>query len=145
MIKKDFILICDVCVICGKYLFMNSLNRLSSYLYSNKNYIYGVNCYRYEASYKSFNSGIPEITANSSLILYPNPSNGSVRLQYQLPKNEKDGELILYNLQGAEQKRYKIDNTFKDILLDNTQLPAGTYFTSCKQKEVHWVQKRWWL
>jgi len=32
LIKKDFILICDVCVICGKYLFMNSLNRLSSYL-----------------------------------------------------------------------------------------------------------------
>jgi len=31
LIKKDFILICDVCVICGKYLFMNSLNRLSSY------------------------------------------------------------------------------------------------------------------
>ena len=104
-------------------------------LYSNKNYIYGVNCYRYEASYKSFNSGIPEITANSSLILYPNPSNGSVRLQYQLPKNEKDGELILYNLQGAEQKRYKIDNTFKDILLDNTQLPAGTYFYQLQTKK----------
>jgi len=34
LIKKDFILICDVCVICGKYLFMNSLNRLSSYLYT---------------------------------------------------------------------------------------------------------------
>jgi len=31
LIKKDFILICDVCVICGKYLFMNSLNRLNSY------------------------------------------------------------------------------------------------------------------
>jgi len=60
--------------------------------------------------------------------LYPNPSNGSVTLQYELPKNEKDGELILYNMQGAEVKRYKVDNTFKDILLDNTQLPAGTYF-----------------
>jgi len=35
LIKKDFILICDVCVICGKYLFMNSLNRLSSYKKSN--------------------------------------------------------------------------------------------------------------
>ena len=60
--------------------------------------------------------------------LYPNPSNGSVTLQYELPKGEKDGELILYNMQGAEVKRYKVDNTFKDILLDNTQLPAGTYF-----------------
>ncbi len=59
--------------------------------------------------------------------LYPNPSNGSVTLQYELPKNEKEGELILYNMQGAEVKRYKVDNTFKDILLDNTALPTGTY------------------
>ena len=66
-------------------------------------------------------------TANDYLI-YPNPSNGSVTLQYKLPKNEKDGELILYNMQGAEVKRYIVDNTFKNILLDNTMLPAGTYF-----------------
>ena len=69
------------------------------------------------------------------LTAYPNPSNGYVRLQYQLPKGEQEGELILYNLQGAEQKRYKIDNTFKDILLDNTQLPAGTYFYQLQTKK----------
>ena len=60
--------------------------------------------------------------------LYPNPSNGTVTLQYQLPEGEQEGELILYNMQGAEVKRYKVDNTFKDVLIDNTQLPAGTYF-----------------
>jgi len=60
--------------------------------------------------------------------LYPNPSNGAVTLQYELPEGETEGELILYNMQGLEVKRYKIDNTFNDILLDNTQLPAGTYF-----------------
>ena len=60
--------------------------------------------------------------------LYPNPSNGAVTLQYELPNGETEGELILYNMQGMEVKRYKIDNTFNDILLDNTQLPAGTYF-----------------
>lgn len=59
--------------------------------------------------------------------LYPNPSNGAVTLQYELPKGEQEGELILYNMQGAEVRRYKVDNTFKDVLLDNTQLPAGTY------------------
>ncbi|OFX33168.1 MAG: hypothetical protein A2X08_14080 [Bacteroidetes bacterium GWA2_32_17] len=67
--------------------------------------------------------------------LYPNPSNGSVTLQYELPKNEKEGELILYNMQGAEVKRYKVDNTFKDILLDNTALPAGTYFYQLQTKK----------
>ncbi len=60
--------------------------------------------------------------------LYPNPSKGTVTLQYQLPEGEQEGELILYNMQGAEVKRYKVDNTFKDVLIDNKQLPAGTYF-----------------
>ena len=60
--------------------------------------------------------------------LYPNPSNSSATLQYQLPNGEQQGEIILYNTQGAEVKRYKVDNTFKDIIIDNTQLPAGTYF-----------------
>ncbi|OFX27990.1 MAG: hypothetical protein A2X08_15770 [Bacteroidetes bacterium GWA2_32_17] len=68
-------------------------------------------------------------------ILYPNPSNGAVTLEYELPKGEQDGELILYNMQGAEVKRYKVDNTFKDILLDNTALPAGTYFYSLQTKK----------
>ena len=60
--------------------------------------------------------------------LYPNPSNGVVTLQYELPQGETEGELILYDLQGIEVKRYTVDNTFKDVLIDNTQLPAGTYF-----------------
>ena len=60
--------------------------------------------------------------------LYPNPSNGKVTLQYQLPKEEQQGEIVLYNIQGAEVKRYKVDNTFNDILIDNSQLQAGTYF-----------------
>jgi len=41
----------------------------------------------------------------------------------------------LYNIQGAEVKRYKVDNTFKDILLDNTQLAAGTYFYQLQTKK----------
>lgn len=67
--------------------------------------------------------------------LYPNPSNGSVTLQYELPKGEQQGELILYNMQGAEVKRYKVDNTFKDVLLNNSQLPAGTYFYQLQTKK----------
>lgn len=60
--------------------------------------------------------------------LYPNPTSGAVTLQYELPKGETQGEIILYNTQGAEVKRYKVDDTFKDLLLDNTMLPAGVYY-----------------
>jgi hypothetical protein len=60
--------------------------------------------------------------------LYPNPGNGAVTLVYELPIGESEGELVLYDLQGTEVKRYTVDNTFKDVIIDNTQLPAGTYF-----------------
>jgi len=60
--------------------------------------------------------------------LFPNPNSGTVTLQYELPKGETEGEIILYNQQGTEVKRYKVDNTFNDVILDNTQLTAGTYF-----------------
>ena len=60
--------------------------------------------------------------------LFPNPGNSAVTLQYKLPEGEREGEIILYNMQGTEIKRYKVGDTFHDLLLDNTQLNAGTYF-----------------
>lgn len=60
--------------------------------------------------------------------LFPNPGNGAVTLQYELPEGETDGELILYNMHGIEVKRYKVDNTFNEMLIDNTELSAGSYF-----------------
>jgi hypothetical protein len=60
--------------------------------------------------------------------LYPNPSNGAVTLQYELPEGETEGELVLYDLQGTEVKRYTVDNTFKNIVLNNSELASGTYF-----------------
>jgi hypothetical protein len=60
--------------------------------------------------------------------LYPNPSNGEVTLQYQLPPGIHDGQIILYDMQGNQLKTYKVDDTFTSLLLNNTQLPAGNYF-----------------
>jgi N-acetylneuraminic acid mutarotase len=71
---------------------------------------------------------VNEINFENYFSVYPNPTNGTVTLQYDLPKGEKEGEIILYNTQGAEIKRHKLDDAFKDLLLDNTQLPEGTYF-----------------
>jgi len=59
--------------------------------------------------------------------LFPNPNSGTVTLQYELPKGETEGEIILYNQQGTEVKRYKVDGAFKNIIIDNTQLSQGTY------------------
>ncbi|MFH0867549.1 MAG: T9SS type A sorting domain-containing protein, partial [Bacteroidota bacterium] len=73
------------------------------------------------------NAQLMQVQVGQFSNLYPNPSNGAVTLQYELPEGETEGELILYDLQGTEVKRYTVDNTFKDVLIDNTQLPAGTY------------------
>jgi len=74
--------------------------------------------------------------------LFPNPGNGKVTLQYELPEGETEGEIVLYNQQGAEVKRYKVDNTFNDVILDNTQLTVGTYFYQLlTSKEIVGVKK----
>ena len=49
-----------------------------------------------------------------------------------------------YNMQGTEVKRYKVDNTFKDVLIDNTQLPAGTYFYQLQTTGRVVGERRWW-
>lgn len=94
--------------------------------YELPNFISG---YKYHNGYPCDSSdAIFDLKPENIVILYPNPSNSSVTLQYELPQGEQYGEIILYDVQGAEIKRYKVDNTFNDILLDNTMLPAGTYF-----------------
>jgi len=60
--------------------------------------------------------------------LYPNPNSGEVTLEYLLPAGVQQGELVLYNMQGAEIKHYKVDNTFNNVIINNSELPAGTYF-----------------
>ncbi len=65
---------------------------------------------------------------SSEMNLYPNPSNEKVTIQYQLPQGEKTGAIILYDIYGKEIRKYKVDDTFNDILLDNSTLLSGTYF-----------------
>ena len=61
--------------------------------------------------------------------IYPNPSNGNnTTIEFQLPQGENHGELIIYNLQGMELKRYEVDNTFHNLIINNSDLHSGTYF-----------------
>ena len=61
--------------------------------------------------------------------IYPNPSNGSnSMIEFHLPQGVSTGEIVVYNTQGAEMKRYKVDNTFHNLLISNSELHSGTYF-----------------
>lgn len=73
--------------------------------------------------------GINEIINTTATInAYPNPTANTTRVDYTLPQGINEGEIIFYTLQGVEVKRYKVDDTFNTLLLDNTMLPAGVYF-----------------
>ena len=60
--------------------------------------------------------------------IYPNPSNGNTTIEFNLPQGVTTGELLIYSMQGVELKRYRVDNTFHTLLLNNSEFHAGTYF-----------------
>jgi hypothetical protein len=70
------------------------------------------------------------ISSGSSLptSAYPNPSNGQIRIEYQLPDGVATGEIVIMNLQGIEVRKYQVGNIFNYILVERSDLPSGNYF-----------------
>ena len=58
---------------------------------------------------------------------YPNPTSNSTSIDYELPKGINEGEIVFYNLQGNEIKRFKVDRTFSTLLVSTNDIAAGTY------------------
>ena len=59
---------------------------------------------------------------------YPNPNNGSTKIDYTLPPGVNEGEVVFYNLMGNEVKRFKVDRTFNTLLISTKDIAAGTYY-----------------
>lgn len=59
----------------------------------------------------------------------PNPSNNKTIIPYSIPAGSQS-QIIIFDINGRELKRYDIDSNFNTIELDNTELPSGTYFYS---------------
>ena len=57
----------------------------------------------------------------------PNPSSEATRVEFQLPDDVRFGEITVYNSMGLRVKSYRVDDTFGDLLLNNTDLPTGSY------------------
>lgn len=58
----------------------------------------------------------------------PNPVSTHTQLSYVLPEGIKEGEIVLYDIQGKEVKRFKVDNTFDYLLISTSDMSAGTYY-----------------
>ena len=57
--------------------------------------------------------------ANNKLLIqssisnpYPNPAINATKIDYTLPKGINQGEIVFFNLQGKEVKRFEVDRTF---------------------------------
>ncbi len=73
----------------------------------------------------------PSVAYNGSTLptsAYPNPSNGEVRIAYQLPPGVSSGDVILTTENGREVKRYHVTSAFSDLLIETSDLPSGAYF-----------------
>ena len=78
-------------------------------------------------------SGLPnEITLANS---YPNPANGAITINYELPKSVDAGELLVYNVKGELIKSYKVDHTFSNLCIPTTEWTTGVYFYNIKTHE----------
>jgi hypothetical protein len=69
-----------------------------------------------------------EPTGNNLSAPYPNPSMSYTRIDYTLPENVKFGEIVFYDIRGAEVKRFKVDHNFSNLELNTNDLSAGNYY-----------------
>jgi hypothetical protein len=67
-------------------------------------------------------------TQSSVSNAYPNPTNNTTQIDYSLPLGINEGEIVFYDLQGTEVKRFKVDRTFSTLLVSTKELAAGTYY-----------------
>jgi hypothetical protein len=66
---------------------------------------------------------------------YPNPTNSSTKIDYTLPNGITKGEIVFYDTQGKEVKRFNVDNTFNSLLVSTEDLQSGTYYYSLQTRQ----------
>lgn len=73
---------------------------------------------------------------------YPNPFSDYTIIDYELPQGERTGEVIFYDMNGREVKRFTVDNTFKDLRVSTADLAAGTYTCVLQSKNGNLANRR---
>jgi hypothetical protein len=63
---------------------------------------------------------------------FPNPSSSAVTIPYQLPGGISTAEILLFSGSGQVIRRYKVDRTFNELLIQTAGLPRGVYMYQLK-------------
>jgi hypothetical protein len=59
---------------------------------------------------------------------YPNPTRSFTKVDYILPNGVSTGEIVFYDTQGKEVKRFNVDNTFNSLQISTEDLQSGIYY-----------------
>ncbi|MBN1971313.1 MAG: T9SS type A sorting domain-containing protein [Candidatus Delongbacteria bacterium] len=68
-------------------------------------------------------NNVPELENRA----YPNPSNGTVLIDYELPPNVENAVITIFNIYGEEVKKILVDKSFNSIALNTEKMTSGTY------------------
>jgi hypothetical protein len=74
-------------------------------------------------------TSVNEMQVDYQLKLYPNPSNGNIKLEYHFPDNET-GLLKIYDVTGKAVKQYSLHSKDRLLNINATELQAGVYYYS---------------
>lgn len=69
-----------------------------------------------------------ELNNIGTSMAYPNPTKYSTKIDYTLPKGVYKGEIVFYDTQGIEVKRFNVDNTFRTLMISTEDLQSGLYY-----------------
>jgi hypothetical protein len=58
----------------------------------------------------------------------PNPAVESTRIDYSIPPGAIRGEIVFFDAKGQEIRRFMVDNSFTNLMISTTDIPAGTYY-----------------
>ena len=113
----------------GKCEKLNSTNWLPEMgflpIYAAKEALFEVTAYRYQASFKSFNTKIAEFNANKSLYIYPNPATNNITVNYTSLNENKGSMIAIYNIQGQLLQQVPLQQENQQI--DISALSKGVY------------------
>jgi hypothetical protein len=98
----------------------------AAYVYSLPGFLPCHDCVNGITSSMAELSGNPQNGGISKL--YPNPTSGQTTVEYTLPQGITKADLVVYDMQGHEIKRYKVTNAFNTIIINANELAAGTYY-----------------
>ena len=82
------------------------------------------------------NAGIDEASAQTSLLLYPNPTTGSITIS-QMGDDAK--EVLVFNIQGQVVMRQHIGG--ESLTLDLSPLPAGLYLLKAGSQKAKIIKQ----